>query len=89
MSGYFPTVLILGHLFVKRLHRDLQSGFDHRAQLVFRASLHEPGLNTDPGLFSVDYHVYISPGWVRVGSFSADPGQFPCAGLKGLVTTCQ
>ena len=35
MSGYFPIVLILRHLFVQRLHRDLQSGFDHRAQLVF------------------------------------------------------
>ena len=55
----------------------------------FRASLHEPGLDTDPGQFSVEYYVYMSPGWVRVGSFSADPGQFPFAGLKGLVTTCQ
>ena len=35
MSGYFPNVLILGHSFVKRLHRDLQSGLDHRAQLDF------------------------------------------------------
>ena len=34
-SGYFPTVLILCHVFVKRLHRDLHSGFNHRAQLVF------------------------------------------------------
>ena len=42
-----------------------------------RASLHEPGLDTDPGQFSVEYYVYMSPGWVRVGSFSADPGQFP------------
>ena len=41
-----------------------------------RASLHEPGLDTDPGQFSVEYYVYVSPGWVRVGSFSADPGQF-------------
>ena len=54
-----------------------------------RASLHEPGLDTDPGQFSVEYYVYMSPGWVRVGSFSADPGQFPFARLKGLVTTCQ
>lgn len=33
-----------------------------------RASLHEPGLETDPGQFSVEYYVYMSPGWVRVGS---------------------
>ena len=56
---------------------------------TLRASLHEPGLDTDPGQFSVEYYVYMSPGWVRVGSFSADPGQFPFAGLKGLLTTCQ
>ena len=42
-----------------------------------KASLHEPGLDTDPGQFSVEYYVYMSPGWVRVGPFSADPGQFP------------
>ena len=35
MSSYFLNVLILGHSFVKPLHRDLQSGFDHRAQLDF------------------------------------------------------
>ena len=35
MSGHFPNVLILGHSFVKQLHRDLLSGFDHRAQLDF------------------------------------------------------
>ena len=44
---------------------------------LLRASLHEPGLDTDPGQFSVEYYVYMSPGWARVGSFSADPGQFP------------
>ena len=35
MTGYFPNVLILGESFVKRLHRDLQSRFDRRAQLDF------------------------------------------------------
>ena len=43
---------------------------------TLRASLHEPGLDTDPGQFSVEFYVYTSPGWERVGSFSADPGQF-------------
>ena len=31
MSGEVPTVLIFGHSFVKRLHRDLQSNFHSRA----------------------------------------------------------
>ena len=44
--------------------------------LSLRASLHEPGLDTDPGQFSVEFYVYTSPGLVRAGSFSADPGQF-------------
>ena len=37
---------------------------------LLRASLQEPGLDTDPGQFSVEYYVYMIPGWVRVGSFS-------------------
>ena len=35
MTGYFPNGLIPDDSFVKRLHRDLQSGLDHRAQLDF------------------------------------------------------
>ena len=52
MSGHFPNVLILGHSFVKRLHRDLLSGFDHRAQLDFNlansavVNLHDFGSRT-------------------------------------------
>ena len=42
----------------------------------FRAALHEPGLDTDPGQFSVEFYVYTSHGWARVESISADPGQF-------------
>ena len=40
------------------------------------ACLHEPGLDINPGQFSVEFYVYTSPDWVRVGSISADPGQF-------------
>ena len=36
---------------------------------LLRASLHQPGLDTDPGQFSVEYYLYMIPGWVRVGSF--------------------
>ena len=44
--------------------------------MILRASLHDPGLDTDPGQFIAEFYVYTSPGWVRVGSISADPGQF-------------
>ena len=43
---------------------------------TFRASLHEPGLDTDPGQFSVEFYDYTSPGWVKIASISADPDQF-------------
>ena len=35
MSGEVPTVLIFGHSFVKRLHRDLKANFDPRADKYF------------------------------------------------------
>ena len=35
MSGEVPTVLIFGHSFVKRLHRDLQANFNPRADKYF------------------------------------------------------
>ena len=58
-----------------------------RIKLPVRASLHDPGLNTDPGQFGVEFYVYTSPGWVRAASISLDPGQFLFARLEGLVTT--
>lgn len=36
MAAAAPTALILGHSFVKRLKRDLNSGFDRRAARDFR-----------------------------------------------------
>lgn len=33
LAGMVPTVLILGHSFVKRLFSDLQTGFDARADV--------------------------------------------------------
>ena len=44
--------------------------------MSLRASLHDPGFDTDPGQFSVEFFVYMIPGQVRVGSISADPRQF-------------
>ena len=43
---------------------------------ILRAFLQDPGLDTDPGQCMVEFHVYTSPGWVRVGSIPADPDQF-------------
>ena len=57
-------------------HRAKQSKTKANAIYFTKASLHDPGLDTDPGQFSVEFYVYTSPGWVRVGSIVGDPGQF-------------
>ena len=63
MSGEVPTVLIFGHSFVKRLHRDLQSNFDSRANESFNlrgtASVFFHGIGgcTVAKLRSFDLHV--------------------------------
>ena len=63
MSGEVPTVLIFGHSFVKRLHRDLQSNFDSRADESFNLRgtvsvfFHGIGGRTVAKLRSFDLHV--------------------------------
>ena len=50
--------------------------YEFLTRLWLRAALYEPELDADPGQFSLELYVYTNPGWVRVGSISADPGQF-------------
>ena len=52
-----------------------------------RASLHDPGLDTDPGQFSVEFYVYMNPGWVGLGRSWVTRVNSFFARLKGLVTT--
>ena len=62
MAGEVPTVHIFGHSFVKRLHRDLQSNFDSRADKFFNLRgtasvlLHGIGGRTVAKLRSFDLH---------------------------------
>ena len=63
MSSGVPSVLILGHSFVKRLKRDLRSHFDPRADGNFKLGgtesvhLHSVGGRTVARLRSLDLHV--------------------------------
>lgn len=63
MAGVAPTALVLGHSFVKRLQRELYSGFDARASADFKlngsASVHlfGTGGRTVPKLRANDLHV--------------------------------
>ena len=63
MSTGVPSVLILGHSFVKRLERDLRSHFDHRAHSHFKLEgtvsvhLHGVGGRTVAKLRSFDLRV--------------------------------
>ena len=63
MAAAAPTALILGHSFVKRLKRDLHSGFDRRAARDFRlhgtasVCLHGIGGRTVHSLRAYDLHV--------------------------------
>ena len=63
MSTRVPSVLILGHSFVKRLKRDLRSNFDPRADGKFKrwgnvsVLFHSVGGCTVPKLLSSDLHV--------------------------------
>lgn len=63
MSSGVPSVLILGHSFVKRLKRDLRSHFDPRADGNFKlrgtvsVHLHGVGGRTVAKLRSFDLHV--------------------------------
>ena len=63
MAAAAPTALILGHSFVKRLKRDLNSGFDRRAARDFRlhgtasVCLHGIGGRTVHSLRAYDLHV--------------------------------
>ena len=63
MSSEVPSVLILGHSFVKRLKRDLRSHFDPRADGNFKLGgtasvhLHGVGGRTVAKLRSFDLHV--------------------------------
>ena len=63
MSSGVPSVLILGHSFVKRLKRDLRSHFDPRADGNFKLGgtvsvhLHGVGGRTVARLRSLDLHV--------------------------------
>ena len=63
MSSGVPSVLILGHSFVKRLKRDLRSHFDPRADGNFKLGgtasvhLHGVGGRTVAKLRSFDLHV--------------------------------
>ena len=63
MSTRVPSVLILGHSFVKRLKRDLRSNFDPRADGKFKrwgnlsVLFHGVGGCTVPKLLSSDLHV--------------------------------
>ena len=69
MSSGVPSVLILGHSFVKRLERDLRCHFDHRAHSNFKLEgtvsvhLHGVGGRTVAKLRSFDLRVVeqISP----------------------------
>jgi len=69
MSSGTPSVLILGHSFVKRLKRDLRSHFEPRADANFKLGgtvsvhLHGVGGRTVAKLRSFDLHVVerISP----------------------------
>ena len=62
MDGEVPTVHIFGHSFVKRLHRDLQSNVDSRADKFFNLRgtasvlLHGIGGRTVAKLRSFDLH---------------------------------
>ena len=60
-------------MLVKLANCSVGNEFD---RCLLRVSLHDPGLDTDPGQFSGEFYVYTSPGWVRVGSIVGDPGQF-------------
>ena len=63
MSSGVPSVLILGHSFVKRLKRDLRCHFDPRADGNFKLGrtvsvhLHGVGGRTVAKLWSSDLHV--------------------------------
>ena len=63
MSSDLPRVLVWGHSFVKRLHADLERGFQRRARSDFnlasraRVSLFGHGGRTVPKLWSYDLHV--------------------------------
>jgi hypothetical protein len=64
-----PKVLILGHSFVKRLSRDLKSGFDSRCELQFDLSgtssvyMHSIGgrIVSQLGNNDLDYVTSIAP----------------------------
>ena len=63
MSAKVPTVLILGHSFVKRMQHDLLSQFDQHADKNFKLQgtasvyLHGVGGRTVAKLRSFDLHV--------------------------------
>ena len=61
MAEVVPKALILGHSFVRRLKRDLDSGFDPRAASDFRGTasvyLHGVGGRTVQTLQENDLHV--------------------------------
>ena len=49
------------------MSRSLLGGREHQithanVDIELRASLHDPGLGTDPGQFSVEFYVYMIPG---------------------------